>query len=377
MIFNYNTYSKSSGVYKITNTITNRIYIGSAKRFKSRWSQHSKSLVEGKHSNKFLLNDFNKCKQEQPDDSFIVFDILEVTDEKTKEERLEIEQKYIDLYFDKQEVCYNFCKKAGSREGCATINKEEFSKKMSEQVNKLWSNPEHRELMSKKLSEYYSTDEQKQIMSDRFKQLWSTQEYKEKMSSIQKQRFNKLTKQEKQNHTKPALETCKKIKKTLSQKSAETKYKNKQNQIPEIKQTTDFIGTTRGRVRTYSNANLIAPDGILFVNITNLLELSKKYNTDPEKLRLIITGKRLSSNGWFKHIEKLSELNLEQRRLKEDKTTVIYQAKVYGSLISPDDKIYENVTHIPTFAKEHGLIKQNLYSLLLGKVKSCQGWKLA
>jgi len=117
MIFNYNTYSKSSGVYKITNTITNRIYIGSAKRFKSRWSQHSKSLVEGKHSNKFLLNDFNKCKQEQPDDSFIVFDILEVTDEKTKEERLEIEQKYIDLYFDKQEVCYNFCKKAGSREG--------------------------------------------------------------------------------------------------------------------------------------------------------------------------------------------------------------------------------------------------------------------
>ncbi len=376
MIYNYNSYSNSSGIYKITNSITNRIYIGSAKKFKIRWGQHSKSLIEGKHQNKFIQNDFNKCKQEQLDNSFIVFDILEVTDGKTKEERLEIEQKYIDLYFDKQEICYNFRKKAGSREGCVTINKEEFSKKMSEQSTKMWTDPEHQKLMSKKLSEYYSSDEQKQIMSDRFKQLWSTEDFKEKMSGIQKQRFGKLTKEQKLNHIKPALEKCKKIKKTLSQKSVETKYKNKQNQIPEIKETKDFIGTIKARVRTYTDANLIAPDGTLYVNITNLLELSKNYNTDPEKLRLIIIGKRLSSNGWFKKIENLSELNLDKRRVKEDTTKVTYHAKIYGSLVSPDGKIYENVTHIPTFAKEHGLTKTNLYSLLIGKAKSCQGWKL-
>jgi group I intron endonuclease len=347
MIFNYNTYSKSSGVYKITNTITNRIYIGSAKEFKERWTQHSKALIREKHSNKFLQNDFNKCKQEHLDDTFIVFDILELTDEKPKEERLKTEQKYIDLYFDKQEVCYNFCKKAGSREGCPTLNKE-----------------------------YYLSEEGKKLMSDRFKELWSTDGYKEKMSEIQKQRFQEMTKEEKQNHIKPALEKCKQIKKTLSQKAVETNYKNKQDQIPEIKQTTDFIGTIKARVRTYTDANLIAPDGTLYVNITNLLELSRNYNTDPEKLRLLITGKRLSSNGWFKYIENLSELNLDKRRIKEDKTKVVYQAKVYGSLISPDGKIYENITHVPTFAKEHGLIKTNLYCLLTGKAKSCQGWKL-
>lgn len=136
------------------------------------------------------------------------------------------------------------------------------------------------------------------------------------------------------------------------------------------------MGIIKARVRTYTDANLIAPDGTLYVNITNLLELSKNYNTDPEKLRLLITGKRLSSNGWFKKIENLSELNLDKRKTKEDITKVNYHAKIYGSLISPDGKIYENVTHIPTFAKEHGLTKTNLYSLLIGKAKSCQGWKL-
>ncbi|TXH11458.1 MAG: hypothetical protein E6R04_02410 [Spirochaetes bacterium] len=51
-------------------------------------------------------------------------------------------------------------------------------------------------------------------------------------------------------------------------------------------------------------------------------------------------------------------------------------AKTYGSVVAPDGTIYENVSHIPTFAKEHGLWKQGLYALFHGKVKTHKGWTL-
>lgn len=50
--------------------------------------------------------------------------------------------------------------------------------------------------------------------------------------------------------------------------------------------------------------------------------------------------------------------------------------KTYGSLLAPDGPIHENISHLPTLAKEHGLQKQNLYSLLNSKVKSHKGWIL-
>ena len=50
--------------------------------------------------------------------------------------------------------------------------------------------------------------------------------------------------------------------------------------------------------------------------------------------------------------------------------------KTYGSLLAPDGTIYHNISHVPTFAKEHGLYKQGLYALLHGRLKTHKGWKL-
>lgn len=50
--------------------------------------------------------------------------------------------------------------------------------------------------------------------------------------------------------------------------------------------------------------------------------------------------------------------------------------KTYGSVVAPDGTVYENVSHVPTFAKKHGLWKQGLYALFHGKVKTHKGWKL-
>ena len=84
-------YSLKSGVYKITNKINGRIYIGSAKEFKRRYNQHRIGLIKKKHSNKFLQADFDKCGE----DAF-VFEVIEVV-EGPQENRLLVEQTYIKI----------------------------------------------------------------------------------------------------------------------------------------------------------------------------------------------------------------------------------------------------------------------------------------
>lgn len=51
----------STGVYKITNTISGDFYIGSARiSFHKRWSKHKWQLRTNKHPNKHMQNSWNK-----------------------------------------------------------------------------------------------------------------------------------------------------------------------------------------------------------------------------------------------------------------------------------------------------------------------------
>ena len=113
-------YSLKSGVYKITNKINGRIYIGSAKEFKRRCNQHRIGLIKKKHTNKFLQADFNKCGE----DAF-VFEVIEVV-EGPQENRLLIEQTYIKNYYDDQDQCYNlspYVNKRGAK--CRSYNPQQ------------------------------------------------------------------------------------------------------------------------------------------------------------------------------------------------------------------------------------------------------------
>ena len=95
MEYKYEGKSLKSGVYKLTNKNNNKVYIGSAKRFKERWNQHAASLRRNKHYNKYLQADFNKCGEEA-----FVFEVIEII-EGTKEDRLVVEQRYINLHYGK------------------------------------------------------------------------------------------------------------------------------------------------------------------------------------------------------------------------------------------------------------------------------------
>jgi group I intron endonuclease len=48
------------GIYKITNLVNNRYYIGSSLDIKRRWDTHRRMLNKNNHHNDFLQKSWNK-----------------------------------------------------------------------------------------------------------------------------------------------------------------------------------------------------------------------------------------------------------------------------------------------------------------------------
>lgn len=84
----------SIGVYKITNIITGKFYIGSSKNIEARLKGHFKDLETNTHGNKHLQNSYNKYGKE-----VFITEILEIT---TLENLRSKEDYYI-----KQTKCYD------------------------------------------------------------------------------------------------------------------------------------------------------------------------------------------------------------------------------------------------------------------------------
>lgn len=97
---------RKSGIYQIRNIINNHRYVGSAKGFKNRWSQHTCDLKHGNHNQKF------QAAWDEFGSAYFVFEIIEFCEPK-KEILLEREQHYIDSL--KPE--YNVNPRASSRLG--------------------------------------------------------------------------------------------------------------------------------------------------------------------------------------------------------------------------------------------------------------------
>lgn len=100
-----NINKKISGIYKITNLINNKFYIGSAVSLLNRYHTHKNSFVKNKHKNQHLQNSINKYGI----DNF-KFEVIELCN---KEELLIKEQYYIDTL----NPDYNICLIAGNSLG--------------------------------------------------------------------------------------------------------------------------------------------------------------------------------------------------------------------------------------------------------------------
>ena len=79
-----------TGVYKITNTVNGKVYIGQSTNIKQRWSQHRQHLNGGYHCNDYLQRSWMKYGK----DAFT----FEVLQECTVDELDAYEEKYISMY---------------------------------------------------------------------------------------------------------------------------------------------------------------------------------------------------------------------------------------------------------------------------------------
>ena len=96
-----------SGIYKITNKITQKIYIGSSKNIRKRWKAHRTLLNREKHYNEYLLAAYKKYRKENK----------ELVNEKQKNYRKENRDEYN--------------RKQNERN---SQNREEYNKKQREQL---------------------------------------------------------------------------------------------------------------------------------------------------------------------------------------------------------------------------------------------------
>lgn len=80
------------GVYKITNVVNGKFYIGSSKDIKDRWNSHRSDLNGNtRHHSKSLQDDWEKYGE-----SSFRFEILEKCDKEPISTRINLEQKYLD-----------------------------------------------------------------------------------------------------------------------------------------------------------------------------------------------------------------------------------------------------------------------------------------
>lgn len=165
----------NSGIYKITNTITGKIYVGSAKNFAQRWGMHLFQLRRGRHHSTLLQRSFDKHGEA----AFTFTRLLECE----KCDLILHEQQSLETLkpYDPA-IGYNICKIAGSSAGRKMTEKalalqrvrmegntytlgfkhsEESKAKMSEQRignknavgNQIWLGRKHTEETKARLSE--------------------------------------------------------------------------------------------------------------------------------------------------------------------------------------------------------------------------------
>lgn len=95
--------TKTSGIYKIENTVNGKCYVGSAVNIGKRWSVHFNGLNNNKHHSRYLQSAWNKYGK----DCF-AFSVLEIVPDILM--LTSVEQYFIDTLCPE----YNICPKAGS-----------------------------------------------------------------------------------------------------------------------------------------------------------------------------------------------------------------------------------------------------------------------
>lgn len=161
----------AGGVYKITNTLNGRLYIGSAVSFSKRKKGHFGSLRKGRHVNKKLQLDFDK----DGEDVFEWF-VLQVVEEPTKDKLVAAEQSFLDSL----KPYYNVCETAYSTLGIK--HPEESKAKHSEAMKKQMADPKRRKILSDAMKRRLADPVEKGKLRNAIKKGKADPEYRKRAS---------------------------------------------------------------------------------------------------------------------------------------------------------------------------------------------------
>ena len=186
----------NSGIYKITNIVTNDCYIGSALNLRKRKSKHFSDLKLNKHFATYLQNSYNKYGI----DSF-QFEILVKC---PKEYLIKLEQWFLDNLnpsFNTRKISENSLGVKYSEEAKQKISKIHKGKKLSEDTKYKISEANKGRVFSEehklKLSQSSNkrkgrilSEETKKKISDKMKSRIFSEEHKNKLKQSALNRYN-------------------------------------------------------------------------------------------------------------------------------------------------------------------------------------------
>lgn len=136
--------NKVCGVYAIVCTANHKLYVGSSKDVKGRWTAHRRNLNSNSHENSYLQHSWNKYGEQN-----FVFSLIE---ECSPGAQIQREQHYLDLYQSyNRDKGFNIAQIAGlpsmtsetrKRQGKSLKQNAEFMEQARQFMKELHSNPE-------------------------------------------------------------------------------------------------------------------------------------------------------------------------------------------------------------------------------------------
>ena len=357
----------NAGVYQIRNVLNNRVYIGSTIDFKVRWQQHIKNLRKNKHNNCFLQADFNKCGEPA-----FVFEVVEVTENKTKEQRLLVEKWYIEQHFGKQ--CYNLRINPCSRDEGKDKNPEVSKKRRSEALKRRYQDPEQKERLSARFRELWQQPEYREKILEHVRSPESVQKFKDSCRS--KEAMSKMAASKAKHWGRIISPTgvvfditnmCKFCREHgLCKQSMMSLFKNKD------------VHYACGGWRLYDDKligvpfipeyswekpfKLVAPDGSV-VEGKNLTKFCREHKLNQGDMYAVLYGKGKSYKGWRSYSDSLVGVPFKPT-LSHTKTF---------QLVGPDGSTYKG-DNVSEFCRAHSLNINSTYLLLRGVWKEYKGW---
>ncbi len=252
----------NSGIYKIINIVNNKCYYGSSKNLDKRKKKHFKELSSNKHKNNHLQKSYNKHGEEN-----FLFECIEPCEVKNL---MNIEQQYLDQFWDGGIMCYNIAKFASApmrERKHSQETKDKLSKAMSGE-NGPWfgkSLPEEVKIKIGNASRGRTVSkENKKSLSNLRKKEWNDKTEQDKSKILKQLRWNakNVNGMKNKQHTE---ETKEKLSKTIKEK-----YKNG------FASAITGVGHTKETIEKIKKTKSLKNKNLLTLTKAKIIELYEK-----------------------------------------------------------------------------------------------------